>query len=259
MNTSPTQTSLPTLSIVIPIWNDAAQLAAVLAAISKIPDVHEVIVGDASDGPECRTIAQAAGATVIPCPEPSRGKQMNAAAAAATGDVLLFQHADTEITAAHVDALRRAMLDPTVVGGAFHRRFHPMHRRREWLVPIVRRINASSTSTLWGDQSVFVRREHFEKMGGYAPIPMMEDMEFSKRLRRAGRVVVIDPPLLSSARRHEAYGSLRASLEIFCVIWLYKLGVSPYRIHRHYYRRRRKGRQGPPTEANLGPQHSTSS
>jgi hypothetical protein len=134
-----------------------------------------------------------------------------------------------------------------------------MHRRRQWLVPLVRRINASSTSTLWGDQSIFVRRDHFLQMGGYAPIPMMEDMEFSKRLRRSGRVLVIDPPLLSSARRHQAYGSLRASLEIFCVIWLYKLGVSPCRIHRHYYRRRGKGRHGPPVETQLGPQHFPSS
>jgi rSAM/selenodomain-associated transferase 2 len=258
MNTSPLQERLPTLSIIIPIWNDAAQLAAVLAAIARIPDVHEIIVADASDGPECRAVAHAAGATVVSCPEPSRGKQMNAAAAVATGDVLLFQHADTEIAAPHADALRRAMLDPTLVGGAFHRRFHPMHRRRQrWLLPIVRRINASNNSTLWGDQSIFVRREHFLQMGGYAPIPMMEDMEFSKRLRRSGgRVLVIDPPLLSSARRHQAYGSLRASLEIFCVLWLYKLGVSPHRIHRHYYRRNRKGRHGPPVEAQLGPQHS---
>jgi hypothetical protein len=69
-------------------------------------------------------------------------------------------------------------------------------------------------------------------------------------------VEVIDPPLLSSARRHEAYGSLRASLEIFCVFWAYRLGASPASIHKHYYRRRRKGRHGPPVEARLGPQHA---
>src|SRR5436305_10041476 len=114
--------NLPTLSIIIPIWNDAAQLAAVLAAIARIPEVHEVIVADASDGPECRAVAQAAGATIVSCPEPSRGKQMNAAAAVATGDVLLFQHADTEISAAHAHALRSATIDATVVCGAFHRR-----------------------------------------------------------------------------------------------------------------------------------------
>jgi rSAM/selenodomain-associated transferase 2 len=247
--------SLPSVSVIIPIWNDAEQLAAVLRALSAITGILEIIVGDASDGPECRAVALAGSAAVVSCAEPSRGKQMNAAAAVARGDVLLFQHADTEIAQAHVDALHRAMTDPAIVGGAFHRRFHPMHRRRQWLVPLVRRINQRGTSTLWGDQSIFVRRDHFRVMGGYAPIPMMEDMEFSKRLRASGRVVVIDPPLLSSARRHEAYGSLRASLEIFCVIWLYKFGVSPDWIHRHYYRRRGQGRHGPPVEARLGPQH----
>jgi len=250
-----TAAPLPTVSVIIPIWNDAAQLAAILGALAGAENVLEVVIGDASDGPECRRVAEAVGARVVRCGEPSRGPQMNAAAAAAVGDVLLFQHADTEMTRGHVESLRRTMADPSVVGGAFTRRFHPMHRKRQWLAPIVRWINRRKRATLWGDQSIFVRRTHFEAMGGYADIPIMEDMEFSKRLRRSGRVEVIDPPVLSSARRHEAYGSFRASLEIFCIVWIYKLGASPHWIHRHYYRRRRKGRHGPPVEARIGPQH----
>jgi hypothetical protein len=176
---------------------------------------------------------------------------MNAAAALATGDVLIFQHADTETSQAHIDSLRRAMSDPTIVGGGYYRRFNPHHRTRRWMEPIIRRINR--WSTIWGDQSMFVRRSHFEKFGGFKPIPLFEDAELSKQLRRSGKVVLIDPPMWSSARRHKAYGSFRASLEIFCVIQLYRLGVSPYWLHRQYYRLKKKGRQGPPVEAEVGP------
>ncbi len=245
--------TLPTVSVIIPIWNDAAQLRGILAALPLVEGILEIVVGDASTGPECRDIAQAAGATVVASPEPSRGKQMNAAAAVARGDVLLFQHADTEIGQEHIDSLRRTMADPSIVGGAYYRRFNPHHRTRRWMEPLIRRVNRSKHATLWGDQSMFVRREHFAEMGGFAPIPLMEDMEFTKRLRRTGRVELIDPPMWSSARRHKAYGSLRASLEIFAVVQLFRMGVSAERIHRFYYRRRRKGHDGPPVEAEVGP------
>jgi len=243
----------PTVSVIIPIWNDAVQLRGILASFERIEGILEIIVGDASTGPECREIAEAAGARVVTLPQPSRGKQMNAAAAVACGDVLLFQHADTEIGQEHIDSLRRTMADATIVGGAYYRRFNPHHRTRKWLEPLVRRINRGKRATLWGDQSMFVRREKFASLGGFAPIPMMEDMEFTRRLRQSGRVELIDPPMWSSARRHKVYGSWRASLEIFAVVQLFRMGVSPERIHQHYYRRGGKGRQGPPVEAEAGP------
>jgi len=239
-------TNLPTVSVIIPIWNDPGPLATVMQMLRGLPNVLEVIFGDASDASDCREIAEAGGAKVVSCPEPNRGKQMNAAAATATGDVLLFHHADTEISAAHIDSLRRTMTDSTVIGGAYYRKFDPSQTRRQWMEPWVRRINRHGT--LYGDQSVFVRRDHFEKMGRFAELPMMEDIEFSKRLRKSGKVVVIDPPLLASARRHKAYGAFRASLEGFGAIWLFKFGVSAHWIHRHYYRRGKKGkvaREGP--------------
>lgn len=243
------ETALPTVSVIVPIWNDATQLRIMLDLLNEIEGIHEIVVGDASKTPECRQIATERGAKVVTLPEPSRGKQMNAAAAAATGDVLLFQHADTEINQAHIDSLRNVMSDAEVVGGAFYRRFNPHHRTRKCLEPLIRWINRRKRATLWGDQSMFVRREHFERLGGFAPIPLMEDVEFSPRLRKSGRVELIDPPMWSSARRHKAYGSWRASLEILAVVTLYKCGVSAERIHQHYYRRKKKNaREGPPVE-----------
>ena len=141
------------------------------------------------------------------------------------------------------------MADPTLVGGGYNRRFNPHHRSRRWMEPVIRKIN--SWSTIWGDQSMFVRRSHFESMGGFKAIPLFEDAEISKRLRRSGKVKLLDPPMWSSARRHKVYGSWRASLEIFVVVQLYRLGVSPFWLHKQYYRRHKKGRQGPPTESEV--------
>ena len=160
---------------------------------------------------------------------------MNAGARATTGTMLLFQHADTELTQAHVDALHATIRDPDVIGGAFHRKFDQRHARLRWLEAVARRMNERG-STLYGDQSIFVRRATFGQLGGYAEIPLMEDLEFSKRLRRAGRTVVLDPPIASSARHHERRGALRTSIRNGLMIALFRLGMSPQRLHTWYYR-----------------------
>jgi len=134
----PSADSLPTVSVIIPIWNDAAQLRGILGVLGGINGILEIIVGDASDGPECRQIAEQAGARVVSCPQPNRGRQMNAAAALASGDVLIFQHSDTETSQGHIDAMRRTMIDAQTVGGGYFRRFNPHHRSRRWMEPTVR-------------------------------------------------------------------------------------------------------------------------
>jgi rSAM/selenodomain-associated transferase 2 len=229
------------ISIIIPCWNDAAALQECLHRVVPIAAGHEVILADASTTPHCATIAATFDRVrVVPCDRPNRGRQMNLGAAAATGDTLLFQHTDTDLTADHLAAIERATTDPAVVGGAFHRKFDPRHRARQWLVPIVRRWQARRKN-FYGDQSIFVRRPHFEKLGGYADIPLMEDVDFSRRLNRSGgRVVLLDPPLLSSARRHRRHGRLSVTVENFALIALFKLGVPPERLHRWYYRKARK-------------------
>ena len=228
------------ISIIIPCWNDATALHECLNRIVPIAGGHEIIVADASATSHCATIvAIFPEVRVVRCDRPNRGRQMNLGAAAASGDTLLFHHTDTELTADHLAAIGRAMSDPHIVGGAFHRKFDPRHRSRQWLVPIVRRWQGLRKN-FYGDQSIFVRRAHFESLAGYAEIALMEDIEFSARLKRSGKVVVLDPPLLSSARRHRRHGRLAVTLENFALIALFKLGVSPDRLHRWYYRKARK-------------------
>jgi rSAM/selenodomain-associated transferase 2 len=221
------------ISFIIPTWRDSANLCSLLPKLKALPGPVEIIVVDV----EGRALPRPFSGTAVryeSVPRPNRGEQMNHGASIATGDVLIFQHADTEFTPEHFHAIETTMRDPTVVGGAFHRKFderHPALMRFEKIA----RWRASRGATLYGDQSIFVRREVFHRLGGFAPIPLMEDVEFSPRLRRAGKVVLLDPPLRSSARHHEREGAWKRTIQNGALLLLYKAGVPPRRLHRWYY------------------------
>ena len=226
----------PECSVIVPCWNDGAALRILLERLTTMRGIAETIVVDASDGDECAATGRAAGALVVKS-RASRGAQLNIGARHAHGNVFLFQHADTELTQAHVDSLRQAMRDSTVVGGAFHRKFDHRHARLRFIERIAR-VLANRGGTLYGDQSIFVRRAAFERLGGFAEIPLMEDVEFSPRLRRAGRTVVLDPPIATSPRDHLKRGAVRTSLRNGLMIGLFRAGYSPQKLHAWYYRER---------------------
>ena len=223
------------ISVVVPSWRDAENLASLVPRLSRLDRVAQVIVVDASGDGESKRIAFSCGATFVPSPAPNRGEQLNLGAAAADGDVIVFQHSDTDLDEAHLAAIETALSDPQIIGGAFFRKFDGRHPRLMWLEAVARFLTQHG-GTLYGDQSIFVRRHAFEALRGFAKIPLMEDVEFSGRLRAAGPVVVLDPPVQSSARRHLRKGAWRTSIQNGLFIILYHLGVSPHRLHRWYYR-----------------------
>jgi rSAM/selenodomain-associated transferase 2 len=222
------------ISVVIPSWRDAENLQSLLPGLATQERITELIVVDASGDETAERIALTSGATFLLSPTPNRGEQMNLGAAASSGDVLLFQHCDTCLEEAHLEAIEIALADPDVVGGAFFRKFDGRHPRLMWLESIARFLTRRG-GTLYGDQSIFVRREVFQRLGGFAKIPLMEDVEFSRRLRAAGKIAVLDPPVASSARRHLRKGAWRTTIQNGLFIALYNLGVSPHRLHRWYY------------------------
>jgi rSAM/selenodomain-associated transferase 2 len=222
------------ISFIIPAWRDSENLSALLPKLTALPGPVEIIVVEALEGRALSRPFDCPGVRFESVPNPNRGEQMNHGASIANGDILVFQHADTEFTTEHFHAIETTMRDPSVVGGAFHRKFderHPALMRFEKIA----RWRASRGATLYGDQSIFVRREVFQKLGGFAPIPLMEDVEFSPRLRRAGKVVLLDPPLRSSARHHEREGAWKRTIQNGALLLLYKAGVPPRRLHRWYY------------------------
>ncbi len=222
------------ISVVVPSWRDAENLQKLLPELARRNGVAETIVVDASGDGKAEQIALASGATFIASSTPNRGEQMNLGAAAASGDVIIFQHSDTNLEDAHLTAIEAAMAEPNVIGGAFFRKFDGRHPRLMWLETVARFLT-SHGGTLYGDQSIFVRRDVFMKLGGFAKIPLMEDVEFSRRLRGAGKIAVLDPPVESSARRHLRKGAWQTSIQNGLFIVLYNLGVSPHTLHRWYY------------------------
>ena len=222
------------VSIIVPCWREDAVPTKLADQWLKHGAVREILVASAG---AAGSAALSGGPRVIACARPGRGNQMNEAARQATGDILLFHHADTELTDAHLESLRAAMADPALGGGAFQRRFDERHPRLRWIEPW-EALRCRRFGPLFGDQSIFVRRSVFEAMGGFADIPLMEDVEFSCRLRRRGRVAVLRPAIRSSARKHLQQGSWRTTGVNALMLLMYVLGASPRRLHGWYYRQR---------------------
>lgn len=223
------------ISIIVPCWRDDAVAETAATRWLDHERVCEVLVATVGR-PEFGSSPSPA-VRIVRCPRAGRGIQMNAAAQVAAGDVLLFHHADTELTDEHLCSLATAMRDPAVAGGAFRRHFDERHPRLRWLEPWEAR-RCRSFGPVFGDQSIFVRRRVFEALGGFAEVPLMEDVEFSCRLRRYAGLTILDPAIRSSARKHLRHGRWCTTLTNTLLLLLYILGVSPHRLHGWYYRPR---------------------
>jgi uncharacterized protein len=223
-------------SIIVPCRNDAAALTETLPAImSGLRPEDEVIVADASDGGASAAAARQHGARVVACEKPGRGPQMNAGARAAAGDVLVFSHADTQLTAAHLAAIRAHFVaHPEWQAGAFFKDTASHYPALRWADPLVRWW-MGKFGVVYGDQSVFLRRKCFEALGGFAEIPLMEDVEMSRRLRRAPGFRLIDPPLRTSMRRFARRGRTWTRLRNILFVLLFRCGVPAERLYRWYY------------------------
>jgi len=158
---------------------------------------------------------------------------MNLGAMQATGDVLLFLHADTRLPPSALDDIRAAMNDRSCPGGRFDVKLDSDH----WMLKVISAmisLRSRVTKIATGDQAIFVRRDVFEAIGGYPEIPLMEDVAFSRALRRMGRVACLHSRVITSARRWEAEGVWRTILKMWTLKSLYLLGVSPFRLKRYY-------------------------
>lgn len=161
--------------------------------------------------------------------KPGRAIQMNAGAALCQSDILLFLHADTELTNASISSIKTAMEAPEIVGGRFDVRLsgdRPVFGLIAFMINIRSRLTGIST----GDQCQFVRREVFETLGGFPEQPLMEDVEFSARLKRAGRTACLRDKVTTSSRRWEQHGVLKTILLMWKLRLYYWLGITPERL-----------------------------
>ncbi len=218
------------LSIIVPVLNEGATAEACLKQLDAWRCYAEVIV---VDGGSVDDTAELAGlhADQLVSSERGRAVQQNAGAAAAAGDHLLFLHADTQLQiepGRFLDAL-----GDTPDWGFFEVALNGSDWRFriiEWFM--CRRSRMSSVAT--GDQCLFVKRSVFNELGGFSEIPLMEDIDMSKRLRATGRPLVMTPPVLTSSRRWERNGVLRTVWLMWSLRLRYWLGASPLDLAKRY-------------------------
>ncbi|MBA4149052.1 MAG: TIGR04283 family arsenosugar biosynthesis glycosyltransferase [Verrucomicrobia bacterium] len=192
------------ISIVIPTLNEAERLPLTLKCIRANTVAHEIIVADGGSTDATLQVAMDRGAKVV-CSDKGRARQMNAGAEVALGNILLFLHADTQIHPSSLTRIEEVVKDRRVVGGGFARKFDSdsMFLRCSCAVATLR---CSIFGWFLGDQGIFVRREVFERLGGFREMTAFEDVDFSRRLAGRGKTATLRPAVLSSARRFSQRG-----------------------------------------------------
>ncbi len=225
--------SAPLVSVVVPVLDEAAGLPALLDHLAGLPGRFEVIVADGGsrDGTSALARGHRVGATVLATP-PGRARQMNAGAAAADGELVVFLHADTRLPADAYASLVAALADFGVGGGNFALRFDGEDRFSRVLgawYAVQRR-----GGVYYGDSALWLRASVFAALGGYRELPIMEDYDLVRRLERRGRTACLPGPAVTSARRWRAFGVRRTVLSWVVIRWLYLVGVAPERLARMY-------------------------
>ena len=222
---------LSRVSVIIPALNEAAHIAATLECVRN-SSPHEIFVVDGGSADETCAIARNCGATVIRS-KPGRARQMNAGAAQATGNVLLFLHADTLLPNNWKRAVTDTLRAAGVVAGSFAFRVAESFPGR-WLVEWTTNLRSRWFQNPYGDQTQFLRRALFEELSGFANLPIMEDYELNQRLRKLGRVVAAEAAAVTSGRRWKRLGVVRTTITNKMMIVGFHLGVCPHRLARIY-------------------------
>ena len=219
------------ISVVVPTLNEASNIARTLAQVRQAGECQIVVVdGGSEDGtPEIA----GRSADVVLSASRGRARQMNVGARAATGEILLFLHADTVLPQEFPRILAQAFADPQVVGGRFDVRLNApgwSFRMIETMMNLRSRLTRIST----GDQAIFVRRETFLAIGGYPEVELMEDLALSRKLKRVGKIACPRAPVVTSARRWQRDGMLKTIALMWALRLAHALGVSPERLKTFY-------------------------
>ena len=220
------------LSIIVPALNEAAGIATCLDALAPLrARGHQVLVVDGGSHDNTPALCHNRADAVLQSP-PGRARQMNAAAAQAQGEVLLFLHADTTLPPQADEVIAQALH-----GGAEWGRFDVRIAGRSPLLPLIAALmNRRSrwTGIATGDQAMFVRRELFHRVGGFPDQPLMEDIELSRRLRAVARPACLRQRVVTSGRRWDSQGAWRTVLLMWRLRWRYWRGASPEALARAY-------------------------
>ena len=227
--------SLPGISIVIPVINEEDAIGRALESTQGAKGMVERIVIDGGSHDGTVRKAHDLGARVIESTA-GRSQQMNEGARAAKGDTLLFLHADTRLPPGYENHIHRILGRDGTVAGAFQLSIDdPFHGLR--LIERLANFRSVRMGMPYGDQAIFLAKETFFRVGGFPEIPIMEDFELMRRLRRQGRIEIAPAPVLTSAQRYHEVGFFKTTLINQGIILAYLFGSSPERLS-NWYRKR---------------------
>jgi rSAM/selenodomain-associated transferase 2 len=219
------------ISVILPALNEEMTIGASLQALLELaPD--EIIVVDGGSTDRTQQICTRLPVKVIPSNR-GRARQMNLGASQASGDVLLFLHADTKLPASALSDITAALRDPNCPGGRFDVEIDGSH----WMLKLVAvLINQRSrlTRVATGDQAIFVRRSVFQSIGGFQDVPLMEDIAFCRALKHIGPIACLRSRVITSGRRWESDGVWRTIFTMWMLKLCYWAGVSPQRLKKYY-------------------------
>lgn len=220
------------ISIIIPVLNEAKILEKTLSQLQSELGSHELIIVDGGSTDNSVHIAEKYGKVLKS--ERGRAKQLNAGAAAALGDIFIFLHADIWLESGALAAVERALFSG-YVGGGFRQKIDGkkfLYR----VIEIAGNIRGRYLKVFYGDSGIFLTRPNFEKIGGFPEIPILEEIEFSKALRRLGKTTLITPHIHISVRRWKTKGIIRTTFNNWLITLLYFLKFSPVylaKLYRH--------------------------
>ena len=218
------------ISVVIPTLNEATILDSTLSRLTRQLEGHELLIVDGGSIDCTRQVARKYGEVI----SSTRGRayQMNAGAAVASGTALLFLHADVWLEPGAVQGVEAAVA-AGYIGGAFKQRIegtHPLYR----VIEFAANFRARRLKVFYGDGGIFVSRSHFQQMGGFPNLPIMEEIGFSRKLRQIGRTTLVKPCIHISPRRWEQKGIVRTTLTNWMITFLFCCGISPSRLAKMY-------------------------
>lgn len=222
-------------SIIIPVLHEQDLIDTQVGSLHQLrtDGPSEIIVVDGS--PTQDTLQEISDATVrkIACPQ-GRGRQMNQGAAIAQGDILVFLHVDTSLPDNALLEIQKTLMDKSLVGGAFTLQI----QSKKFLLRLTAAIStfrSQITRAPYGDQVIFLRKAFFDAIGGYQDIPLMEDVELMRRVKKkGGKIRILSTPVLTSDRRWNQEGLWYTTVRNSCIIFLYWCGIPAEKLEKIY-------------------------